>query len=298
MRRRAGGGDGGPPSGADSYAVGEVRAIRTFRVDRDGALYPLYTDRPWVAGSNTARCRHRPHRAPDPGCRCGFYAYGDPVWTVAQPPSRSVLAVVALWGGLEVATRGVRAEHGRIQALWLHRRVPDEVVRAVQRRYPHVRLYRDRRDLLVEHPLTVLSGYQPPRLTGRRRQVVSAAAAALVVAVLLIGAVPARQLITSPGTAMLWSAATGAVCLTALAGLVMRSAAVVTAGVVGLGWMVSAAGADTLGAVWLSRIPLLLAAAGCAWVWWDLAAAGRPVPRRRRAVLRKAAGRLRPRWSR
>ncbi len=139
----------------------------------------------------------------------------------------------------------------------------------------------------------MLSGYQPPRLTGRRRRVVSAAAAALAVAVLLIGAVPARQLITSPGTAMLWSAATGAVCLTALAGLVMRSAAVVTAGVVGLGWMVSSTGADELGAVWLSRSPLLLAAAGCALVWWDLAAPGRRIPRRRRALLRRVLAVLR-----
>jgi hypothetical protein len=291
--RRAGGGEAGPADPAADYAVGEVRAIRTFRLGRDGGLYPLYTDRAWAPGANTARCKRRSHSAPDPGCRCGFYAYGDPLWTVAQPPSRSVLAVVALWGGLEVATRGVRAEHGRIEALWLHRRVRQEVVVAVQRRYPAARVYRDRKQLLANHRLTALAGYTPPRLTGRARQLVIVAAAVLIAVVLLVGALPARQVITSPGTALLWSAVTGAVCLTVLAGLAQRSAAVVTAGVVGLGWMVSAAGANTLGGVWLKRIPLLLAAEGCASVWWALGAVDRQVPRRRRAVLRKAAVRLR-----
>jgi len=290
--RSGGDGPAGPGGAADSYAVGEVRAIRTFRVGRDGGLYPLYTDRPWSAGENTAVCRRRPHTAPDRDCRCGFYAYGHPVWTVAQPPSRSVLAVVALWGGVEIATRGVRAGYGRIEGLWLHHRVPAGVVRAVQERYPQVAVHRDRGALLTDHPLTVLAGYRQPRLLGRRRQVVSVAAAALTAAVLLVGALPARQLITSPETALLWSAATGAVCLTAVAGLALRSAATVTAGVVGLGWMVSSTGADELGAVWLSRVPLLLAVVGCALVWWDLAAVGRPIPRRRRAVLRRVAARL------
>lgn len=135
-------------AGCGGFGVGEVRAIRTFRLGRDGGLYSLYDDRAWTPGVNTAWCkRDRRHAAPEPDCR-GFYAYGHQVWTRAQPPSRSVLAVVAVWGALEVATRGVRAEHARIEAVWLHRRVGDELVEAVRGRYPQVQVVRERPALL------------------------------------------------------------------------------------------------------------------------------------------------------
>jgi hypothetical protein len=39
--------------------VGEIRAVRSFRVGPDGALYPLFSDQAWVDGANIARPRPR-----------------------------------------------------------------------------------------------------------------------------------------------------------------------------------------------------------------------------------------------
>lgn len=277
----------------DAFAVGEVRAIRTFRLGRDGGLYPLYTDRAWQPGSNTAACkRGREHTAPAADCRCGFYAYGDLTWTVAQPPAARVLAVVALWGSLEVATRGVRAEHGRLQALWLHRRVPDHLVQAVRARYPDVEVLRDRDALLQRHPLTALEGYRGPRLAGHPRQVASRLLAVLAALVVLIGCLPANQLIVNAPGAVLWTAAVAVVCMTLVAGLGMRSPAVGAAGMVGLGWMLTTTG-NSAAAVWVTRLPLLAGALLSAVLWLDLAAVGRPIPRPRQVVVRGVVARLR-----
>ena len=108
---------GPEPLVADEYVVGEVRALRTFRLGPDGRLFPLYDDRPWLPGKTRATCRRgHDHPAPARDCRCGYYAHGDLAWVGAQPPSRSVLAAVALWGQIEVASRGVRAASGRVEA--------------------------------------------------------------------------------------------------------------------------------------------------------------------------------------
>ena len=277
----------------EAFAVGEVRAVRTFRLGRDGGLYPLYEDRAWQPGSNTAGCkRGREHAAPDPDCRCGFYAYGDPIWTVAQPPAARVLAVVALWGALEVATRGVRAEHGRLQALWLHRRVPDHLVEAVRARYPDVEVLRDRDALLQRHRLTALEGYRSPRLAGHPRQVVSRLLTVLATLVVLTGCLPADQLIVNAAGAVLWTAAVAVVCITLIAGLAMRSPAVAAAGMVGLGWMLTSTG-NSSAAVWVSRLPLLAGGLLSAVLWLDLAAVGRPIPRPRQVALRRVVARFR-----
>ncbi len=239
-RRQAGTVNG--PAGPDvaAYAVGQVRVVRTFRLGRDGGLYPLYDDRPWTAGVNTAVCkRDRRHAAPDPDCRCGLYGYGHQVWTRAQPPSRSVLAVVAVWGALEVATRGVRAEQGRIEAVWLHPRVSRQLTEAMRRRYPQVHLVRERSVLLRRYPLTALEGYRQPRLTGRALHTVTAVLAVLAVLVGLIGCLPAEQLIINRSGAIVWTTAVALACLTVVVGLGMRSAAVGTAGMIGLGWMLT-----------------------------------------------------------
>ncbi len=287
------------PAGADvtGFGVGEVRAVRTFRLGRDGGLYPLYDDRAWTAGVNTAWCkRDARHAAPEPDCRCGLYAYGHQVWCRAQPPSRSVLAVVAVSGAVEVATRGVRAEYGRIEAVWLHRRVSDELCEAVRVRYPRVPVVRDREALLRRFPLTVLEGYRAPRLTGRTLQRVMWLLGALAGLVLLIGCLPAEQLITSRFGALVWTAAVAVTCLAVVTGLGMRSAAVGTAAVVGLGWMLTTT-AQGAAAMWLSRVPLLVAAVLCALVWCELAAVGRTVPGRRQVIVRSVTARLRRRLS-
>lgn len=129
----------------------------------------------------------------------------------------------------------MRAEHGRLQAVWLHRRVPDHLVQAVQARYPDVEVLRDRDALLQRHPLTALEGYRAPRLAGHRRQVVGWLLAALAALVVLIGCLPADQLIVNRPGAVLWTASVAVVCLTLVTGLGMRSPAAAAAGMVGLG---------------------------------------------------------------
>ncbi|MDP9094257.1 MAG: hypothetical protein M3N95_15310 [Actinomycetota bacterium] len=36
--------------------VGEIRALRTFRIGPGGLLYPLFSDHAWTDGTNTAEC--------------------------------------------------------------------------------------------------------------------------------------------------------------------------------------------------------------------------------------------------
>jgi hypothetical protein len=155
----------------DPYAgfepsVGEIAAVRTFRIGRGGTLCPLFSDEAWEDGANEARCRNVPpgavalHPAPDPGCTCGFYAYGSEA-AVEYRHERHVLAVVSFWGRVIAGTRGLRAEHGRVEALWLSETVPAELAARVARRYPSVALYRDRAAMLAEHPPTPLDCYEP-----------------------------------------------------------------------------------------------------------------------------------------
>src|SRR5690242_10479173 len=138
--------------------VGEIRAVRTFRIGAGGWLYPLFGTTKWTDGPNTARCRHRPpdpanaHDAPDPDCACGFYAYGDDVAAAEYAHARHVLAVVSCWGRVIAGTRGVRAEHARIDGLWMSPAVPAELAAAVGVNYPGSRIYADRATLLRECP--------------------------------------------------------------------------------------------------------------------------------------------------
>ena len=111
--------------------VGEIRALRTFRIGPGGVLYPLFSNTPWSDGTNTARCRaggasdeSAEHRAPEPDCTCGFYAYACEAAAAEYPNARHVLATVACWGRVIAGTRGIRAEHGRIEAIWMSETVP------------------------------------------------------------------------------------------------------------------------------------------------------------------------------
>jgi hypothetical protein len=147
--------------------VGEIRALRTFRIGAGGVLYPLFSDTPWDDGTNKARCRliqagvRAPHAAPESTCTCGFYAYGSEEAAGEYPHAQYVLAVIACWGGVIAGTRGVRAEFGRVEAIWLSDEVPAELAGAVDRRYPAVAVYHDRPAMLAEHPPTELDCYEP-----------------------------------------------------------------------------------------------------------------------------------------
>lgn len=168
--------------------VGEVRAIRTFRVGPGGLLYPLFGRTPWVAGPNRARCRadeDADHRAPDPECTCGFYAYSDEKWAGEYPYARSVLAVVCCWGRIITGTRGLRAEYARIEALWLGPEVPSDLVDGVRTNYPDVQLYERREEMLRGHPATPLEGAEPADAPTPPRIVTRSVAALAVVAGIL-----------------------------------------------------------------------------------------------------------------
>jgi hypothetical protein len=195
------------PYGGFEPQVGQIRAVRTFRVGRDGGLYPLFSSDRWQDGANTARCLREdgpPHRSPDPDCTCGFYAYGAEQWVDEHPGSRHVLAVVSCWGRIIAGTRGVRVEHSRIEALWLSAAVPGELAGRVAARHPSVAVHRDRSRMLADHPPTVLDCYEPPprrrvRPAGRRWWSAAVAAAA-------VGMLPAGWLGGAGLAAVLWIA--------------------------------------------------------------------------------------------
>jgi uncharacterized protein DUF4191 len=158
--------------------VGEIRAVRTFSIGPDGELRPLrefFGAPPWTAQVNTARCLPSdgsglprpstpdklPHDSPDPGCTCGFYAYGTPGAAEENSHARSVLAVVSCWGRVIAGTRGIRAQHARIDAIWMSEYfIPAILAERVAARYPGVAVYADRDAMLAAHPPTELDCYE------------------------------------------------------------------------------------------------------------------------------------------
>lgn len=167
--------------------VGVVRAVRSFRVGPDGELHPLFHDTPWTTPVVTASCLLHDgddHVAPDAECACGLYAYSGVAAAREDPHSRRVLGVVSCWGRVVAGTRGLRAQHARIEALWISRRVPDEVVDRVRTRHPWVIVFRDRSAMLTMYAPTRLDCYEPDRERLRRRALALAVVASAAVAVL------------------------------------------------------------------------------------------------------------------
>jgi hypothetical protein len=242
--------------------VGEIVGLRTFRVDESGLLLPLYSNRAWYDGRNTALCapptgeRGRgDHPVPSPDCQCGFYAYGTERAAARSRHMRYVQAVVSCWGGVVAGTQGVRAEHARVDAIWLHPNAPRWAQSRVAGRYPSARIYADRGQMLAEHPPSVLDCYEergPEQLPARVGGAVGTAA------LLGLGLLPASTL---RGSALLWTAwLVAAATLTALVlwllasahGVGHRAAALIVAGA--LAWLV----APLFGLPgWLLRAPLL-----------------------------------------
>jgi hypothetical protein len=142
--------------------VGEIRALRTFRLSGSGCLRPVaYQVGPWADGANTAHCLRHAHMPAAPGCRCGFYAYGTYRAARDHAEARRVLAVVTCWGRVVPGTRGLRAQHARIEAIWLSARVSPRLARRLRQRYPSATFYRSRRLMLRRHPPTRLETYDP-----------------------------------------------------------------------------------------------------------------------------------------
>jgi hypothetical protein len=150
----------GPARVAGDLRVGEIRALRTFRLSHDGSLLPVsHGSVPWSDGPNTARCEHGEHTPAAPGCSCGFYAYGTLPAASRHTQARRVLAVVACWGRVIPGTLGLRAQHARIEALWVSPRAKPRYVALVRRRYPSAALYRSRRKMIRRHQPTRLDSY-------------------------------------------------------------------------------------------------------------------------------------------
>ena len=243
--------------------VGEIRALRTFRIGPGGVLYPLFSDAPWHDGTNAARCRlvqnrvRTSHVAPDSTCTCGFYAYGSETAAGEYPHARHVLGVVACWGGVIAGTRGIRAEFGRVEALWLSDAVPADLASAVGRTYPSVAMYRDRSTLLAEHPLTELDCYEPPppQRAARARWLRAAITCAVV-----ITAFPISWWAGDTDLRLAWTAALGALVVTAfVAGRGGRTDLAARRRRLVLSAVALWVGAPFAGPVgtWLLRIPLI-----------------------------------------
>ena len=242
--------------------VGEVVGLRTFRIDESGTLLPLHSDGRWYDGPNTAVCSpptgHHPlgpHPVPEERCECGFYAYGSAAAAAQNRNCRHVQAVVSCWGGIVAGTKGFRAEHARVDAIWISTSAPLWLRRRVAARYPSARMYADCSAMLAEHPLTELGCYQLPR----RHHAGPAIAATLAGAALItLGLLPFGML---QAHTLLWDLWLAVLTLGAVltAWLVIGTheaghyaAAFVAAGV--LAWLV----APAFGlAGWVLRVPLL-----------------------------------------
>lgn len=191
--------------------VGEIRAVRTYRIGRDACLYPLFSAEPWSDGVNTARCRNpgseRPdsteHRVVDPDCTCGFYAYADEDAAAEYPHSRHVLAVVACWGLVVAGTRGLRAQYARVEAIWMSPTVPADLAAMVADRYPSTVAYTDKATMLTEHPPTRVDCYETP--SPRERTRIRVAMCAALLTALVLGLLPWRWLTSNHDALILWA---------------------------------------------------------------------------------------------
>jgi hypothetical protein len=191
-------------------AVGEIRAVRTFRVGPGGVLYPLFSNRAWTEGTNAAQCRvFRPdhaesaaHAAPEPDCTCGFYAYSSALGAAEYPNAKHVLAVVACWGRVVAGTRGLRAEYARIEAIWVSNAVPAYLAEEMRNSYPSVAVYADKDTMLAEHPPTDLDCYEEP--APRRRTPMTVALWLAIAAALVMGVFPWQWLRDNQNARILW----------------------------------------------------------------------------------------------
>ncbi len=225
--------------------VGSIRALRTFRIDADGVLYPVHSDEPWQPGTNTARCLAAGagdgrHAVPDWDCTCGFYAYGAEVDTAEQPRARHLLAAVTVWGRVVAGTRGVRAEHARIEAVWASDRVVPDLLAKLAARYPGTVVYRDRSAFLQAHRPTRLDCYE--QTPTRAALVPRGLAATVSVAALALGCLSART-ITTHAYLLIASIAAAGILAARAAALYRRRACRDRAGALGslaaLMWLLS-----------------------------------------------------------
>jgi hypothetical protein len=261
---------------AEVVGVGDVRMVRTFRIGPDGELFPVNFVTAWTDGWNTAVCQAgHPHRPPSAECRCGFYLYSDPAYVLAQPPARQVLAVAAVNGPMEAGTRGARVGRARVEAVWLGRRVSDDLVEAVARRYPGTVVFRDRAAMQRRFPLTRLDGFAAPRVGERARRRLRYVVWAYLALTVAVGCVPSRTLLTSAPGSLLWLAVLSGGVALLLTAIGQRSQVTALQGVDAVAWLVTADAMTPW--QWMARSMLFTLVLAAAAVWWHAALPGRPV---------------------
>ncbi len=247
--------------------VREIRAVRTFRIGPHGRLYPLLGNSAWLHGTNTARCQPplpgRPglHDAPSPNCNCGLYSYASEVAAAEHPNSRHIVAVVTCWGRIIAGTRGIRAEHARIEALWMSPKVPPNLAAQVVSRYPAASTYERRSTMFAAHPPTNLGCYESAATHGRAFMRIGLQVAVTIA--LVVGALSPDWIGSHPVVRLVWAAELGFFCVGAAALAVKGSDVAVKLRmllfVAGALWLM-APFAGTLGRI-LLRLPLVQIAA-------------------------------------
>lgn len=174
--------------------VGEITALRTFRITDDGYLLPLTEaggTEPWPVATSSAKCnRGKNHLAPDVECSCGFYAYGNRAWVENSNMylwSHIALAAVHCSGRIVAGEKGLRAEKMRLVACYVNKHAPRHVLDRLAQNYPDVEFHDSKKSLLAAHPETPLDTYfEPPRQrawSGGR--ILKAAVPPLVVAMMM-----------------------------------------------------------------------------------------------------------------
>lgn len=257
--------------------VGDVRMVRTFRVGADGGLYPVNTAAVWTGGWNTATCgRGKTHTPPDPDCRCGFYVFSHPAYALSQAPAHQVMAIVAVHGQMEAGSRGARVQKAKIEAVWLGPRVSEELTAKVRRRYPSVRVLRDREAMFTGFPLTPVEGFKPPRVSEAGRHRIRVALWIFSATVALVGVLPTSVTLATPARAVPVLILLAAAAAITISGLAIRSSMVTFTGITSLAWLVTADSMTTTGVI-IYRALLMLVTGWIGLIWWRAARPGRVI---------------------
>lgn len=167
------------------FAVGVVRGVRSFNVDKIGRLTGVTYKQIWKPGENEAICRRsqtddiwqmvnmqlsfsfdtrtgRANRASVPApvdpakphpmhdCKHGFYAYYDGSNDYGDPDR--VTAVIEGYGETVIGSRGFRSMKARIVALHIPETVKPHVARMVARNYPDLPILESFERMVSEFP--------------------------------------------------------------------------------------------------------------------------------------------------
>ncbi|MGN7978247.1 hypothetical protein ACTJJ4_11800 [Microbacterium sp. 22195] len=163
------------------FAVGVVRGVRAFNVDKLGRLRGVTFPQVWMPGENQAECKRNerdiyqityravlnlsqggyatPIREPEPeptkphamnSCNHGFYAYYDGSNDYHDPDR--VNAVIEGYGETVIGSRGFRCMKARIIAMHIPDTMTEFKARMVARNYPDVAVLESFEQMVAEFP--------------------------------------------------------------------------------------------------------------------------------------------------